>query len=51
MSWLRRWDLWLLLACVGLFLGWPRLDLIAAGAWYVPGQGFIQRDSWWVQLS
>jgi lipid A 4'-phosphatase len=51
MSWLRRWDLWLLLASAGLFLAWPQLDLIAAGAWYVPGEGFVHRHDWWVQLS
>lgn len=51
MIWLKRWDLWLVLACAALFLGWPGLDLIAAGAWYEPGSGFAHQSDAWVQFS
>lgn len=47
---LRRWDLWLFIACVVLFLGWPQLDLGAAAYWYQADGGFLSKDDWWVQL-
>lgn len=51
MSILRRWDVWLLLVSVVIFVGWPELDLTAAAAWYQPDAGFASRNDGWVQLS
>lgn len=40
-SLLKRWDLLLCLLLQGLFLAWPRIDLVAAGWFYQPGEGFF----------
>lgn len=37
---LKRWDIWLFLGFVALFLGFPQLDLLVAQLFYDPQQGF-----------
>lgn len=51
MSVLRRWELWLFIASVVVFVGWPQIDLAAAAYWYQADGGFVSRDDGWVQLS
>lgn len=50
MTVLRRWDFWLFVACVLVFVAWPRLDLTVAGFYYDPVQGFLYDSQDWVIL-
>ena len=36
----------LTLACAGLVLTWPTMDLAVAGWFYLPGEGFFA-NAWW----
>lgn len=50
MSLLRRWDVWLFVASVLLFVFWPRLDLAIAAWYHDPLQGFLYSEQGWVYL-